>query len=97
MKQHLNTLFVTTQGAYVHCEGEAALIRIEKETRLRVPLHMIGGVVCFGQVSCSPAFMGRCGERGVTITHLTEYGRFLAFCLCCFYSPFAQMGFQRIG
>jgi CRISP-associated protein Cas1 len=78
MKQHLNTLFVTTQGAYVHCEGEAALVRIEKETRLRVPLHMIGGVVCFGQVSCSPALMGRCGERGITITHLTEYGRFLA-------------------
>jgi len=78
MKQHLNTLFVTTQGAYVHCEGEAVLIRIEGETRLRVPLHMIGGVVCFGQVSCSPAFMGRCGERGVTITHLTKYGRFLA-------------------
>jgi CRISP-associated protein Cas1 len=78
MKQHLNTLFVTTQGAYVHCEGEAALVRIEKETRLRVPLHMIGGVVCFGQVSCSPSFMGRCGEHGITITHLTEYGRFLA-------------------
>jgi CRISPR-associated protein Cas1 len=78
MKQHLNTLFVTSQGAYVHCEGEAALIRIEGETRLRVPMHMVGGVVCFGQVSCSPAFMGRCGERGVTITHLTQYGRFLA-------------------
>jgi CRISPR-associated protein Cas1 len=78
MKQHLNTLFVTTQGAYVHCEGEAALIRIENETRLRVPIHMIGGIVCFGRVSCSPAFMGLCGERGVTITHLTEYGRFLA-------------------
>jgi CRISPR-associated protein Cas1 len=78
MKQHLNTLFVTTQGAYVHCEGEAALIRIENETRVRVPIHMIGGVVCFGRVSCSPAFMGLCGERGVTITHLTEHGRFLA-------------------
>jgi CRISPR-associated protein Cas1 len=78
MKHQLNTLFVTTQGAYVHCEGEAALIRIEKETRLRVPLHMLGGVVCFGQVSCSPVFMGRCGERGITITHMTEYGRFLA-------------------
>lgn len=78
MKQHLNTLFVTSQGAYVHCEGEAALVRIEGETRLRVPMHMIGGVVCFGQVSCSPVFMGRCGDRGVTITHLTQYGRFLA-------------------
>lgn len=78
MRQHLNTLFVTTQGAYLHCEGEAVLVRIEEATRLRVPIHMIGGVVCFGRVSCSPALMGLCGERGVTITHLTEYGRFLA-------------------
>jgi CRISP-associated protein Cas1 len=78
MKQHLNTLFVTTQGAYVHCEGEAALVRIEGETRLRVPIHMIGGVICFGRVSCSPALMGLCCDRGVIITHLTEHGRFLA-------------------
>jgi CRISPR-associated protein Cas1 len=78
MKQHLNTLYVTTQGAYLSCEGEAILVRIEQETKMRAPIHMIGGIVCFGRVSCSPALMGLCGERGVTISHLTEYGRFLA-------------------
>ena len=78
MKQHLNTLFVTTQGAYVASEGEAVLVRVEQETRLRVPIHMIGGIVCFGRVSCSPALMGICGERGVTISYLSEHGRFLA-------------------
>jgi CRISPR-associated protein Cas1 len=78
MKHHLNTLFVTTQGAYLSCEGEAILVRVEQETRLRLPIHMLGGVVCFGRISCSPAMMGLCCERGVTISYLTEYGKFLA-------------------
>jgi CRISPR-associated protein Cas1 len=78
MKHHLNTLFVSTQGAYLACEGEAILVRVEQETRLRLPIHMLGGVVCFGRISCSPAMMGLCCERGVTISFMTEYGRFLA-------------------
>lgn len=78
MKQLLNTLFVTTQGAYLCHEGESVLVRVEKETKLRVPIHSIGGIVCFGCVSCSPPLMGLCGERGVKITYLSERGQFHA-------------------
>lgn len=78
MKRHLNTLFVSTQGAYLAKEGEAVVVRIEQETKLRVPLHTLGGIVCFGQISCSPFLMGLCGENGVAISFLTEHGRFLA-------------------
>jgi len=78
MKKHLNTLFVTTQGAYLAKEGETVLVRVEKETRLRVPVHTLGGIVCFGNVTCSPFLMGFCAERDVAISFLTEWGRFLA-------------------
>ena len=78
MKKLLNTLFVTTQGAYLCHEGESVLVKVEKETRLRVPIHMLGGIICFGQVACSQPLMGLCGERGVLISFLTEQGRFLA-------------------
>ena len=78
MKQHLNTLYVTTHGAYLAREGECVLVRVEKETWLRVPIHTIGGIVCFGQVGASPPLMGFCGERGVAISFLSEHGRFLA-------------------
>ncbi len=78
MKQHLNTLFVTTQGAYLSKDGETVTIKVENEIRLRIPIHTIGGIVCFGQVSCSPFLMGFCAEKNVAITFLTEYGRFLA-------------------
>ena len=78
MKQHLNTLFVTTQGAYLRKEGEAVAVRVEKQTRLRVPPHMLGGICCFGRVGVSPPLMGKCAETGVAISMLTEHGRLLA-------------------
>jgi len=78
MKQLLNTLYVTTQGAYLAKDGETALVRVEEESRLRVPIHTLGSIVCFGRVSCSPALMGMCAEKGVALSFLTENGRFLA-------------------
>ncbi len=78
MKHLLNTLYVTTQGAYLAREGETVLVRVERETKLQVPVHTLGGIVCFGQVSASPPLMGLCAERGVVISFLTEHGRFLA-------------------
>lgn len=78
MKKLLNTLYVTTQGAYLAKEGETVLVRVEKETKLRLPIHTLGGIVCFGQVSCSPSMMGMCGEKGVTLSFLTEWGKFQA-------------------
>lgn len=77
MKRHLNTLFVTTQGAYLAKEGESVIVKVEKKIRLRVPIHTLGGIVCFGNVSCSPFLMGFCAERDVGVSFLSEYGRFL--------------------
>ena len=54
------------------------LVRVDGETKLHVPIHTLGSIVCFGQVSCSPFLMGFCAERKVSISFLTERGRFLA-------------------
>jgi CRISPR-associated protein Cas1 len=78
VKQLLNTLYVTTQGAYLARDGETVAVRVEQETKLRVPIHTLSSIVCFGQVSCSPFLMGLCGESGVALAFLTENGRFLA-------------------
>lgn len=78
MKQLLNTLFVTTQGSYLSKKGDTVLVNVEHETRLRVPIHTLGSIVCFGNVGCSPFLMGLCGEAKVHLAFLTENGRFLA-------------------
>ena len=78
MKTHDNTLYVTTQGAYISKEGENLLIRLDDQTRRQFPVHTLGGLVCFGNVSLSPFALGLCGQNGVTVSMLTEQGRFLA-------------------
>jgi len=78
MNNYDNTLYVTTQGAYLACERENLLVRVNKETRRRFPVHTLGGVVCFGNVSFSPFALGLCGRNGVSVSLLTEQGRFLA-------------------
>lgn len=78
MKHLLNTLFVSTQGAYLRKEGESVVVEVERQERLRVPVHNLGGLVCFGNVLCSPFLLGHCAANGVAVSFLSEHGRFLA-------------------
>ena len=78
MKKLLNTLFVTTQGTYLAKEGETIAIKIDGDVKMRLPIHTLDGVVCFGNVTCSPYLMGFCAASDVSISFLTENGRFLA-------------------
>ena len=68
MKKHGNTLYVTTQGAYLSKSGETVDILVDGTSKLKVPLHTLDGIVCFGQVSVSPFLMGACAERDVALS-----------------------------
>lgn len=78
MRKLLNTLYVTIPNAYLCKDGETVLVRVEQETRLRVPIHTLEGIVCVGVVSMSPPLMGFCAEHNVGVSFLSEHGRFLA-------------------
>ncbi|MBV9404862.1 MAG: type I-C CRISPR-associated endonuclease Cas1 [Acidobacteriaceae bacterium] len=78
MRSLLNTLYVTTPGAWLGRDGETVAVRVEEDTKLRIPVHTLESIVCFGQVGCSPFLMGLCAERGVAMSFLTEHGKFLA-------------------
>ncbi|MCL1993180.1 MAG: type I-C CRISPR-associated endonuclease Cas1c [Spirochaetes bacterium] len=78
MRKLLNTLYVSTQGSYLRREGETVLIEQEKQKAGQYPIHMIGDIVCFGNVLCSPFLLGFCAEKGVSVSFLSEHGRFMA-------------------
>jgi CRISPR-associated protein Cas1 len=78
MQPLLNTLYVTTQGAYLAKSGLAVQVRLQKKTLIQLPLHTIEAIACFGRVGASPFLLGACAEAGVSVAFLTERGRFLA-------------------
>lgn len=77
MRRLLNTLYVTMPDAYLACDGENVLIRVQDEIKFRIPVHNLEGIVCFGFAGASPKLMHLCCERGVTLAFLTEYGKFM--------------------
>jgi CRISPR-associated protein Cas1 len=78
MRKLLNTLHIMTQGAYLHRDGETIAVRIGDEFKLRVPVHTLEGLVCWGRVTCSPPVLGLCCESGVGLSFLSEQGKFIA-------------------
>jgi CRISPR-associated protein Cas1 len=78
VKRHLNTLFVTTEGTYLAKDGECLAARMDGATKLRVPITALESVVCIGRVSCSPQALELCASNNVSLSHLTETGRFMA-------------------
>ncbi len=78
VRKLLNVLYVTSPQAYLAKEGENVLVRVDGELKLRIPVHNLEGIVCFGYTGASPRLMHLCTERNVALSFHSESGRFLA-------------------
>jgi len=72
----LNTLFVQTQGAYLHLDHDTVKVEAEKELLLQVPLHHLKGMALFGNVLISPFLLHRCAHDGRDVVWFNIHGRF---------------------
>lgn len=78
MRHLLNTLFVTTQDAYLSLDGENVVVNREQQEIGRFPLHNLCAIISFSYSGASPALMGACAKRDINLTFCTPHGRFLA-------------------
>lgn len=77
MRKLQNTLYITTQGSYLHKERETLVVEQDRKKVAQLPIHSIGHIFCFGNVLVSPFLMGFCGENNVNLAFFTENGRYL--------------------
>lgn len=78
MKKLLNTVYVTTEGTALKKDGENLVAEVEGVEKARVPMHMLASVVAFGPILLSPALIGACAGRGISVVLLDRAGRFQA-------------------
>ena len=76
--QLLNTLYVTTPETYLRLDNDTLRVQVQHETRLRVPLHHLSAVVCFGHINLSAPLMHLLADRGIALVLLDDNGRFKA-------------------
>lgn len=78
MKKLLNTIYVTSEDAWLRKDGANLVVEIGGNERGRAPMHLLDGVVSFGWAGASPALLAACAEAGITVSYLSPNGRFLA-------------------
>lgn len=78
MKKHLNTLYITSEDAFVRKERETFVVEVNNEKVFQAPVHSIENIVCFGFKALTPALMAFCAENNVGVSYLSENGKFLA-------------------
>lgn len=78
MRKLLNTLYVTSENSYLTLDGENIVVYEEKQEIGRLPLHNLEGIVSFGYRGTSPALMGACADRNISLCYMTPQGKFLA-------------------
>lgn len=83
MKKLLNTLYVLTPESYLFCRNENICVQTGEEKKLAVPALAIDAIVCFGKMTVSTPLLEFCGERGISVTFLSEKGHFMGR----FYGP----------
>lgn len=78
MKKLLNTLYISTQKSYLSRQRETVVVRQSKQKVAQIPIHTLDGIICFGNVLCSPFMLELCSKHNVTVSFMSEYGKFLS-------------------
>lgn len=75
----LDTVFVTVPGTSLRLEGDALrAYHPENPARRIVPLHRVDSIVAWRGVDISADVLRRCGELGIHVTWISQYGKLVA-------------------
>ncbi len=78
MKQHLNTLYITTEGAWLSLDGESVVVSVDNRKLGRIPLINLQAIQTFGwSIGASTQLMAHCAMKGVHISFCNPNGKLL--------------------
>lgn len=78
MRKMLNTLYVLTEDTYLSLENDNVVISQGNIALRRFPLNILEQILYFGYKGASPALMGECAKRNLSLCFYNPYGKFLA-------------------
>lgn len=76
MKHLLNTLYVTSNDAYLSLKNDNVVVQQGDITLGKIPLRSLESIMSFSYKGASPALMGKCVEFGVGLSFFSPYGRY---------------------
>lgn len=77
MRKLLNTLYIMTPETYLALDNENVAVWMDEKVLGRFPLHTLEQIVYFGYKGVSPALIGECARRNISLCFYRQSGRFL--------------------
>lgn len=78
MRKLLNTLFITSENAFLSLDGETVCVEINRKKVGQFPLHTLESIVCFTYNGATPAFMGVCAKKELILHSIVLLESFCA-------------------
>ncbi len=78
MRKLLNTVYITSPDSYLSLDGENLVVLKGDIEAARLPLHNLESIISFGYTGASPALMGACAKRNISLSFMTQSGKFLS-------------------
>ncbi|MBQ2868391.1 MAG: type I-C CRISPR-associated endonuclease Cas1 [Akkermansia sp.] len=86
MKQHLNTLYISTDHTHLSLDGETVSVHLKDKGCTRISLHNLQAIQTFGwDISATPQLMAHCAEIGVHLAFCSPTGKL--FCNVTGFTP----------
>ncbi|RKQ89033.1 CRISPR-associated endonuclease Cas1 [Brockia lithotrophica] len=76
--EFLNTLYIQTQGSYIHIHNKNLRVEQNNQTVIQFPIYNLDGIVVFGNVLISPFVISNLIDNGKFIAWFSQSGRFIA-------------------
>lgn len=76
MRHLLNTLYVLTPHSELYCRNQTICVSVGGTEKVAIPAISIDSIICFGTMSITTPLVDFCGKAGISITLLSDYGRF---------------------
>lgn len=77
MRKLLNTLYVNNPKCFLSLEYDNVIAKIDDQVLLKVPLINLESIFTCGYKGASTQLMFACAENGITLSFLSESGRYL--------------------
>ena len=78
MRRLLNTLYILTEDTYLSLENDNIVVNQDNKVLGRFPLNLFENILYFGYKGASPALMGECANRNISLCFYKPSGKFLA-------------------
>jgi len=75
MKILKNVLYITSPGCTLSVKNRSICVTTKEESRT-VPVHNIGEIICFGDMTVTTPFMNFCALNDVKLVFLSCYGKY---------------------